>query len=340
MAALPQVRTIQDQTITVYCLWSSFSAGLASPSVPVLGTGEVEDTPQKKKTLGTTAKYILIAMGAVLVIMLAILTTVTFSCVCRSKIRKRAKRRMATARISCTSDFVYNLNYEWHPGRYAVPNLRRSSTGYHSHWSLTHSESNHYSYPALAAVLFDTECSGTQNCNGISSTQEWVNNTYTETTAQCLQIIPNTITNIKDTTASTCRRVGKERNYSSSTTTSKGAESLTHVQLLHSEREYNEGIMYDNPIFKKKEKEKSTGKAASVYYSAPVKRVMPTSILLSGNEAYDSGTSPSTPKNAVEDSEENNSSTDSVYYTSPAVISKELEVAPNMAYGSTSTCHS
>ena len=315
---------------------SSFSAGLPSPSVPVLDTRGVEGTSQKKKALGT-AKYILLSLGAVLAIILAILTTVALVCVCRSKIRKRAKQRMASARISCTSDFVYNLNYEWHPRPFGVTNLRRTSTGYHSHWSLTHSDSDstRYSYPSPTTTVFDVDYS---EANGLSNSREWIQNTYTETTAQYLQIIPNPI-NIKDNPNGGAVR---ERNHSSSSTVSKGSKSLTHAKVLHSEREYDEGVMYDNPIFKKKEREKSSGKAVSVYYSAPIKQVMPTSILLSENEAYDSGTSPSIPGNSDEDSEENNSegSTDSVYYTSPTVINKEMEVAPNMAYGSTSTCHS
>ena len=328
-----------ESTITTCCLWSSFSTGLTSPPVPVSDTGGVDGASQKKKALGTTAKYILLATGAVLAITFAILTTIALVCVCRSKIRKRAKRRMTSARISCTSDFVYNLNYEWHPRPFGVPNLRRTSTGYHSHWSLTHSDtgSNHYSYPSLATVLFDADCSRASNSNGLSNPQELVQNTYTETTAQYLQIIPNPIS-IKGTAN---ERVTRERNHSSSSTASKGARSLTHIQLLHSEREYDEGVMYDNPIFKKKEREKSSEKAVSVYYSAPIERVMPTSILLSDNEAYDSGTSPSIPGNSDEDSENNSeTSTDSVYYASPTTISKKMEVAPNMAYGSTSTCHS
>ena len=88
----------------------------------------------------SNAIYILSAVGAVVVVVLAIaiLLSIIFICKHRERIFKGKLKRSNTSQSSNASDFVYNSTYQWTCRHMRLlPHLRPDTTNYQSHWSLT-----------------------------------------------------------------------------------------------------------------------------------------------------------------------------------------------------------
>ena len=300
------------------------------------------------------------AVGVITAIVSATLATAAVIFVCKYNSKKQAtKGKVIKARAA--SEFIYNSSYELYHRHTGV--TRPISIGFHSHWSLTHrdSDSIHYSYPSV-------ENHNENVINGSTSNPE-DQTTGIETPEVCIR---NVVTQFQG--ISYLHRIKRTAKQKSTKRTSK---SSTHMKQLYSQRgECDEGSAYDNPKMNKEEEgEKRSSETPSVYYSAPIKRVEPTSIFLSENEAYDSRNTTSislsenetySSRNGIKSSEneaynarnpssilvsENEAyesgnacgisaestsgmNTDSVYYTSPTATScEEFEVSSNLAYG-------
>lgn len=301
---------------------SPASACNMRPSTSITSTGEAEETHHGGNELEPTTTYILAAVGIILTITSTILAIAAVFCIWKCK-RKKQTSRSNRGQTRVASEFIYNSTYERYMGHSGlISSLRRESTQYHSHWSLTHCDDGNSiseSYPSLEMTEMDN-IYNTQNHNEIGGSSS-AENPQVLTTKQVY---------------------------------SKGSNATGNTYLEHSQRgKCDKGYtcLYDNPVFKRKQEERGES-AVSVYYSEPIKQAgppsmflstneaygstNPTSFLLSDNEAYKSGhAGGAAGENAHRDS------TDSVYYTRPNVISSEEKdefgVSSNLAYGTTST---
>ena len=240
------------------------------------------------------AVYILVAVGVITAIVSATLATAAVIFVRKYNNKKQAtKGKVIQARAA--SEIIYNSSYESHHGHTGnSTHPRPISTGYHSHWSLTHSESDsiHYSYPSvemrpshLCNNGYNAQNHNRNEVSGSTSNSEDQTIKSGETPELCLR---NVLIQFQSNRGIGCLQRLKQTAKQKST---KGiSRSFTHMEQMHSQRgECDEGSMYDNPITNKEEEEEDrSNEVVSVYYSAPIKRVEPTSIFLSENEAYNS----------------------------------------------------
>ena len=311
------------------------------PSETVIDTGEVGNTSQGSTLLVPKTKYILLTVGAALVILCLIFGIVAVLCVWRSKSRKR--RSTIRAKASNASDFVYNSVYTG-----VVANLKPDSTGYHSHWSLIHDGKDSTHLEMEPMHIYD-EVSDTKNYYSIISSgpKGRASNIYEEAVQVHPKhvVIQNKFQRIREECQKTIEDSVKQSSVeetnlpNSSITTGRSKEVASAIYIepedIQSGKDYED--IYDNPTFEEEEEEKkeeeeegeeSADNVFCVYYSAPTRETQSTSVFISENEAYESS--------GVSEENTSGTSTDSVYYTNPTLISsEEFEIISNLAYKST-----
>ena len=271
-------------------LHSSISTHTLNTSMSVTNIG-VDGSTSSGNDRVATVIYILVAVGVTIVIVSITLATVAVILACKYN-NKKQKTEGKVIKARAASEFIYNSSYESHHVHTGIStNPRLNSTGYRSHWSLTHSDSDsiHYSYPSVevgASYPCDIGCNTqSHNRNGVMGSignREDQTTKIGETSEACLRNVVAQFQGISYLQRIKC--TAKEK------ATKRTSRSFTHREKVYSQGgECDEGSDYDNPINKEEEEEKErTSEVVSVYYSEPIKRVEPTSIFLSENKAYDS----------------------------------------------------
>ena len=335
-------------------LSSSTSTCTLRPTTPVISTGEAEKTRHRSNALAPATTYGLVAVGIILTIASTIAAIAAIFCIRKCKCKKQVSRsNHGPTRVA--SEFIYNSTYERYMDHAGLrTNLRRESTQYHSHWSLTHcddSDSICYSYPSLEMVEMDNIYNtqghdGTGNSSAIDTPQTHTSTWLYEGKEVCPRsvVIPNPFQgNRNDGGPQSSKHTARQTSSKRASTT--GNSHLEHSQRGKSDKGYT--CLYDNPVFKRKQAE-SDRSAVSVYYSEPMKQVGTPSILLSSNEAYAS-TNPTSfllseneayksgHAGGASGEKAYGTSTNSIYYTRPTGTKSEEKdefgVCSNLAYG-------
>ena len=233
----------------------------------------MNNSTEESELIGPVAKYILIALGALIIFVILILSSVAILCLMlRGKRQKEKKKKVV--RPSCASDFTCNTTYEWssqYPEHFNSPIA--NSTGYSSHWSLTHidTEIRYYTYPSMESLQPDKQSSPQYHCSDstyldssargerLNIHNEWKSNVYAAVAEVCREVASHTKSDDNTLGKSVSRKSSLTE--SLSRTGSKGYRTpqLERSASLRGKYQQEEVMeMYDNPVFLLKKKEMET----------------------------------------------------------------------------------